>query len=112
MGIKKRKKRIRENPNQLKIRVEWLPSISSTWFLRACPNDSSHCVRGTCFSQGGRTWFCPECGVEWAANVQTGFIKYYSITPSGGRKLLKKRAIRYFPEVQSVVHRFKLGVAI
>lgn len=108
----KKRKSIRENPNQIKIRWEWLPPINSSWMLRSCPCDASHRVQGTCFSQGGRTWYCLECGIEWSASIRTGFIQYYSITPKGGRKLLKKRALRYYPEVESIVKRLKENAAV
>lgn len=66
--------------------------------VRCCPNDEQHSVRGNCFLMGGRTWYCPSCGIEWISSLRTGYVRYLKIDIEGSTELIKKVPLIFFNE--------------
>ncbi|SEB27695.1 hypothetical protein [Paenibacillus sp. 276b] len=66
--------------------------------VRCCPNDEQHIVRGNCFLMGGRTWYCPMCGIEWIASLRTGTVRYLQIDIEGSTELIKSIPLIFFNE--------------
>jgi hypothetical protein len=73
--------------------------------IRSCPNDRTHRVFGSCFSFGGRGWYCPDCGIEWKASLRTKHVKYYKIFKNGDVKQLKQVPLHRFYEYQRMLEK-------
>lgn len=102
---KKTKKQINAafDRNQMRFMFDWYPPLQMTKMIRSCPKNSDHRVYGDCFFQGGRRWYCSECGIEWSANIRSGVVRYDEIQENGETRLLKKVSLRFYPEIQQVL---------
>lgn len=81
-------------------------SETNNLYLRVCPNNQLHSVRGSPFKFGGRCWMCVDCGIEWRASVWKNTVKYYRMNESGNAsndgQLLKFIKLHFFAEAKDL----------